>query len=194
MSGRESLIDHYVTEVVKVFGKYRVNMKQFTNCGVQYIQKDNGDIVLDQDVFIGARRPIMTSERTGAPAEQKGPNNFADMFVSLRGALAYTTLNQAWIQVYIAAPQRVQKPANLYVRRLNAVKRKLQRRAQKTVFLSMRCAGEIDLHTDSGYRGMRQVDDVKGYGMRGICLLRRGVKRDQTRQYIHLTASASRTG
>ena len=49
----------------------------------------------------------------------------------------------------------------LDVRRLNAVTRKLQRMPQKTVFPSMRCPGEVVLHTDSGYRRMEQIDDVK---------------------------------
>ena len=47
MSGRESLIDHYVKEVEKVSGKCKLNKRQFTNCGVQYTHKDNGDIALD---------------------------------------------------------------------------------------------------------------------------------------------------
>ena len=101
---------------------------------------------------------------------------------------AYTTLTQAWIQVYIVALQRVQTPTNLDVRRLNAVTRKLQKTLQKTVFPSMTCAGEVDLHTDSGYRRMELVDDVKGYGMRGLCLLRRGMKRDKSRA-VHLLDS-----
>ena len=73
--------------------------------------------------------------------------------------------------MYTVALQRVQTPTNLDVRRLNAVARKLQRMLQKTVFPFMRCAGEVDLHTDSGYRRMEQIDDFKGYGMRGLCLL-----------------------
>ena len=95
MSGRESLIDHYVSKVEKVFGKRKLNKRQVTNCGVQYTQKDNGDIALDQDVYVGTVRPIMISELTGAPAEHEATKNVADMFVSLRGALAYTTLTQA---------------------------------------------------------------------------------------------------
>ena len=32
VSGRESLIDHYVSEVEKVFGKCKLNKRRFTNC------------------------------------------------------------------------------------------------------------------------------------------------------------------
>ena len=153
---------------------------------------DNGDVVLDQDGYIATLRPIMTPELTGTPPEHEATKNVADMFVSLRGALAYTTLTQAWIQVYIVALQRVQVPTNLDVRRLNAVTRKLQRMPKKTVFPFMKCTGEADLHTDSGYRRMEQVEDVKGYGMRGLCLLRRGVKRDKS-PAIHLLDSICRS-
>ena len=105
MEGLEQEIDRYVKEVEKVFGKCKLNKRQFTNCGVQYTQKDCGDIVLDQDSYIATLRPIVTSELTGAPAEHEATKNVADMFIGLRGALAYTTLTQAWIQVYIVALQ-----------------------------------------------------------------------------------------
>ena len=39
----------------------------------------------------------------------------------------------------------------------------------------MKCIGHLDIHTDSGYRRIESADDVKGYGMRGLCTLRRGV-------------------
>eukprot|EP00974_Lingulodinium_polyedra_P088915 8618765-Lingulodinium_polyedra.AAC.1 len=59
----------------------------------------------------------------------------ADQFASLRGALAYTTLTQAWIQV-----------------RLNSVARKLQKSPQKLIYPAMKCNGTVDIHSDSGYR------------------------------------------
>eukprot|EP00973_Karenia_brevis_P083956 11649491-Karenia_brevis.AAC.1 len=39
----------------------------------------------------------------------------------------------------------------------------------------MKCQQCMDIHTDIGYRRADNADDVKGYGMRGMCLLRRGV-------------------
>ena len=39
---------------------------------------------------------------------------------------------------------------------------------------------------------MEQVDDVKGYGMRGLCLLRRGEKRDKS-PAVHLLDSICRS-
>ena len=42
-----------------------------------------------------------------ACAEKDATKAVTDLFVSLRGALAYTTLTQAWMQVYIVALQRI---------------------------------------------------------------------------------------
>jgi hypothetical protein len=121
MTGTEPQIDHYVDEVEKVFGKCKLNKRQFTNCGVRYTLQDNHDVVSDQDEYIKTLRPIVSPELTGAAAEKEATKTVADPFVSLRGAAAYTTLAQAWIQVYIVALQRVQVPTNLDVRRLNAI-------------------------------------------------------------------------
>jgi hypothetical protein len=110
------------------------------------------------------------------------------MFADLRGALAYTMVTQAWIQVYVEALQRVHDPTNLDVRRLNAVTRKLQQKPGKLIFKAMTCIKECDIHTDSGYRRMTEVEDVKGYGMRGLCLLRRGIGPDK-KQIVHLLES-----
>ena len=83
--------------------------------------------------------------------------------------------------MYIVALQRVQKPTNLEVRRLNAVVRKMQKEPQKLIFQAMKCLSQIDIHTDSGYRRLDSAEDIKGYGMRGLCLFRRGKRFQQDR-------------
>ena len=193
MAGTEASIDEYTAQVEKVFGKCKLNKRQFTNCGVQYTLLANGDIQMDQDEYIKTLRPIMHSELTGAKAESPTTKTVSELFVSLRGALAYTTLTQAWIQVYVVSMQRVQWPTNLEVRRLNAVTRKLQAKPQKLLYPAMKCSGTTDLHTDSGYRRMVEVEDVKGYGMRGLCLLRRGIRRYGVEAVIHLLDSICRS-
>ena len=157
---------------------------------------DNHDVELEQDEYIKTLNPIFSSELTGAAGEKEATKLVADLFVSLRGALAYTTLTQAWIQVFIVALQRISQPTNLDVRRLNAVTRVLQRAPKKLIFVAMKCAGFVDLHTDSGYRRVESADDVKGYGMRGLCLLRRGERLNKagTLQYVvHLLESMCRS-
>eukprot|EP00959_Pyramimonas_sp_CCMP1952_P422872 8858121-Pyramimonas_sp.AAC.1 len=48
--------------------------------------------------------------------------------------------------------------------------------------------GEVDLHSDSGYRRLSgdADDDVKGYGLRGANLLRRG-NASSGKLVVHLT-------
>eukprot|EP00959_Pyramimonas_sp_CCMP1952_P172902 3613125-Pyramimonas_sp.AAC.1 len=100
----------------------------------------------------------------------------AYMIVSPRGALAYALIAQAWLMVYVVSLQRVQEPTNIQGRRLNAITRKLQACPNKTVYQAMDPTGEVDLHSDSGYRCLSgdADDDVKCNGFRGANLLRRG--------------------
>ena len=191
MAGTEANIDGYAAEVEKVFGKCKLDKNQFTNCGVRYTLNSQHDVVMDQDEYIKTMRPIVSAELTGAGADDPATKTVTDMFVSLRGALAYTTLTQAWIQCFIVALQRIQQPTNAEVRRLNAVTRKLQQSPKKLIFPHMTCRGNLDIHTDSGYRRITEVEDIKGMGMRGCCLLRRGESKEgsTTREVIHLLES-----
>ncbi len=138
MAGKEQKIDDYVKRVEQVFGKCKLNKHTFTNCGIRYLKDKDGSVIMDQDDYIKTLRPIVHPELTGAAADAKVTKHIADMFVSLRGALAYATLTQAWIQVYVVALQRVQEPTNLDVRRLNAATRKLQSAPKKMVFPAMK--------------------------------------------------------
>ena len=189
MGGKEPMIDGYTEVVEKVFGKCKLNKHQFTNCGVQYTMDKDHNVIMDQDDYIKTLRPIVSTELTGASAEALATKTVADQFVSLRGALAYTTLTQAWIQVYIVALQRVQEPTNLDVRRLNAITRKLQKDPQKLIFVGMKCSDTVDIHTDSGYRRMDTTEDVKGYGIRGCVVLRKGLKFKTNEPAVHLLDS-----
>jgi len=188
MTGDEGHVDHYITDVEKVFGKCKVTKHQFTNCGVRYTKRKHGDVAMDQDEYIKTLRPIVSHELTGKPPAETATKLVCDQFVSLRGAVAYTVLTQDWIKVYVVSLQRVQTPTNLDVRRLNAVTRKLQREPKTVVFPAMKCLEKCDLHTDSGYRRMtgEADDDVKGYGIRGLNVIRRGMRDDGSGETCHL--------
>ena len=95
MTGTDKCIDSYVTAVEQVFGKCKVHKHQFTNCDVRHTKNSNGDVILDQDEYIKTLRPIVSSELTGAPPQDKATRSVANSFVSLRGAIAYTVLTQA---------------------------------------------------------------------------------------------------
>jgi hypothetical protein len=176
MAGTEAEIDKYKKEVDQVFGSTEIHKHEYTNCGVRSVMDKDHNVTLDQHEYIKTMRPIVSPELTGSAAEKDSTKSVSDMFVSLRGAIAYTLLTQAWIQVYVVALQRVQQPTNLDVRRLNAVTRKLQKDPQKLKFTAMHCSGHLDIHTDSGYRRITEAGDIRGYGMRGLCSLRKGVK------------------
>jgi len=175
MTGTEEEVERYTHQIEKIFGKCKLNKHQFTNCGVQYTKMENGDVVLDQDAYIKTLRPIVHPELTGKDPDALATKTIADMYVSLRGALAYTTLTQCCFQVFIVAQQRVQEPTNLDVRRLNAITRKVQQSPKKLVYVAMKPNGKIDLHSDSAYKRIEKADDEQqGYGMRGLCVCRCG--------------------
>ena len=66
-----------------------------------------GNGTLDQYEYIKHLRPIQHHELTGAEAETKAAKLVADLFVSLRGALAYALSTQIWLMVYVVSLQRV---------------------------------------------------------------------------------------
>eukprot|EP00959_Pyramimonas_sp_CCMP1952_P426872 8940312-Pyramimonas_sp.AAC.1 len=74
-----------------------------------------------------------------------------DMFVSLRGEVAYALITQLRLMVDVLSPQRVQKPTDMQVRRLNAITRKLQACPDQIDYQAMTSTGEVDLRSDSGY-------------------------------------------
>ena len=134
ITGSDGNIARYLKTVENIFGKCKISYNSFTNCGIRYNKNNHGDVEMDQDEYIATLRPVQSAELTGAPPDQLATKIVSDMFVSLRGALAYAVITQAWILVYVVALQRVQTPTNLEVRRLNAVTRKLQREPKKLIF------------------------------------------------------------
>ena len=86
-----------------MFGECKVNKNTDNNCGIQYCKLTNGDVQMHPDEYIETLRPTISSELTCAPKETNSTANMSNQFGSLRGALAYTLLTQAWIQVYVLA-------------------------------------------------------------------------------------------
>ena len=89
MTGTDAGIDKYVGCVESTFGACKLNKHTYTNCAVRYTKTGDGDVTLDQDEYVKQLRPIHHHDLTGAVAEEKATKPVADMFVSLRGALAY---------------------------------------------------------------------------------------------------------
>eukprot|EP00959_Pyramimonas_sp_CCMP1952_P116367 2432505-Pyramimonas_sp.AAC.1 len=162
--------------VEDTFGTRKLNNHTCTTCVVIYTKDEDGNATLGQDEYIKQLRGIHRPELTGADADAQAFNLVADMFVSLRGALAYVLIAQVWLVVHVASLQRVHEPTNIQVRRLGAITRKLQACPNKIVYQAMTPTGDGDLHSGSGYRRLSgdADDDVKCYGIRGASLLRRG--------------------
>ena len=76
------------------FGACQLNKHTYTNCAVRYVKTEDGSVTLDQDEYIKQLRPIIHPELTGADAESKATKIVSEMFVSLRGALAYALITQ----------------------------------------------------------------------------------------------------
>eukprot|EP00959_Pyramimonas_sp_CCMP1952_P447797 9376645-Pyramimonas_sp.AAC.1 len=137
----EDTVDKYVKCVADTFGKCKLNKHTSTNCAVIYTKDEGGNVTLDQDEYIKQLRPIQHRELTGAGADAQAAKTVADMFVSLRGALAYALIAQAWLMVFVVCLQRVQEPTNIQVRRLSAIARKLQACPKKIVYQAMTPCG-----------------------------------------------------
>ena len=107
MAGTDSSINDYVKKVESVFGACKLNKQSYTNCAIRYTKTQDGDVIMDQDDYIKQLRPISHPDLTGADPDHKASNIVSDMFVSLRGALAYSVLTQFWIMVYVVPLQRI---------------------------------------------------------------------------------------
>eukprot|EP00959_Pyramimonas_sp_CCMP1952_P440698 9226494-Pyramimonas_sp.AAC.1 len=83
---------------------------------------------------------------------------------------------EVWLMVYVVSLQGVQGPTDIQVRRLNAITREPQACPRKTVYQATTPTGQVDLHSDSGYRRLsgHADDEVEGHGIRGASLLLRG--------------------
>eukprot|EP00959_Pyramimonas_sp_CCMP1952_P402105 8426051-Pyramimonas_sp.AAC.1 len=67
--------------------------------------------------------------------------------------------------VYVTSLHRAQEPSNIQVRRLNAITRKLQACPKKSVDQAMNPTGEVDLHSDSGYRRLSDTPTTTSKAM-----------------------------
>eukprot|EP00959_Pyramimonas_sp_CCMP1952_P222810 4658018-Pyramimonas_sp.AAC.1 len=76
---------------------------------------EDGNVTLDQDEYMKQLHPIQHAELTGADADAQATKMVADMFVSLRGALACALFTQIWLMVYVVSLQRVQEPTDIQV-------------------------------------------------------------------------------
>eukprot|EP00959_Pyramimonas_sp_CCMP1952_P242450 5067723-Pyramimonas_sp.AAC.1 len=94
MAATEDTIDKCVKFVEEIFGKCKLNKHTCTNCAVRYTKDVDGNVSLDQDEYIQQLRPIRRPELTGEDAGAKASKVVADVFASLRVALAHALITQ----------------------------------------------------------------------------------------------------
>ena len=92
----------------------------------------DGTVTMDQDEYIAAFKPISPKYYQHLKAKDECPERLKDLkalYWSLVGAVAYVSMTQAWVLVYIVALQRkTHSPQVVHVKRLNNLCKELQRR------------------------------------------------------------------
>ena len=95
------------------FGALSWQEKEFTSVGVHHKQHPNGDVELDQDVYIAQLTPITGPDLLGKPPEELANDALKFSYASLSGGLAYALLTQHWVSVYVVALQLETSRAHL---------------------------------------------------------------------------------
>jgi hypothetical protein len=151
-TGRQNDIDRLVKLLEATFGKMTLQFDKFTNCGMTHERDKSGNIVMHQDEYIQAFKPIHPKHYQGYDIDGPCSEHQQALFMSLLGAVAYTSLTQVWILVYIVALQRKNKQASVSdLKRLNALTRELMRNPQKLYYRCMTPTQILEVYSDSAY-------------------------------------------
>eukprot|EP00959_Pyramimonas_sp_CCMP1952_P282984 5915090-Pyramimonas_sp.AAC.1 len=87
----------------KTFGQCKLNKNTYTKFAVIYTKDEGGSVTSGQDECTNQLRPKQHHELTGADADTQASKMLADMFVSLRSALAHALITQVWLMVYVVS-------------------------------------------------------------------------------------------
>jgi len=135
------------------------------------------DITLDQSHYVQTLRSISHPQLSSGQPEDLADTSLHKLYMSLLGAVAYTSHTRADVCVFVCALQRhLAKPKVEHVKKLNRLLRWLQRHPRKLVFKS--CSQQpMHLRVVSDAAFKRETDD--GYALRGAFFLRTaGVSKD----------------
>ena len=100
------VIKQTLDKLQEVFGTLKEEWYNFTNTGVCHTWQPDGSMVMDQDAYIQTVKPIKSPLLKRTPHDNKLDRELHGAFWSLLGVIAYTTVTQAWIAVYVQALQR----------------------------------------------------------------------------------------
>ena len=167
-AGEPAVVKRIMAKIEQVFGKLRIIEKSFTNCGIRHSQHEDGSISLDQNQYLDTLKPIIHDDLRGQPAEKPVTDALKSLYMSLLGAIAYTTLTRMDIAIYVAGLQRATHVATmLHVRKLNILVRWAQRNPQGLVYRKLKPPLEVLGISDSSFK--REQED--GLAMRGLVIL-----------------------
>ena len=190
ITGEEAEVQRLIAAIEHVSGKMDRNDTDFTCVGIHHVRSRDGTIILDQNEYISAMKPIVHPDLVGKPADEACTETITRLYWSLLGAVAYTLLTQHWIAVYVISLQRhTHAPTYSHVRKLNSVLKVLQRRKATITFPGMTCCKQILAFSDASFC---KESDTKGYGMRGSAFLRTGTN-SQGDHVCHLIEAQSQS-
>ena len=101
IAGEPVEVEKFMKEIEKHFGKLTVNQNKFMNCGINHERDNSGTISMDQNEYISAFIPINPKHYQHLKPTDQCPPTLQALYWSLLGAVAYTSLTQAWVAVYI---------------------------------------------------------------------------------------------
>ena len=171
-AGEKVEVDKLIKILEAPFGKLTLQQNKFTNCGMTHERFPDGSIDMHQNEYIAAFKPIHPKYYQGYSPDAPCNEHQQALYMSLLGAVAYTSLTQPWILVYITALQRKNKQASISdIKKLNALTRELMRRPQKLHYCFMKEDKTLDVYSDSAFS--REGDSA--HSLKGMLCLRKGL-------------------
>jgi len=147
------------------FGKLKAPTNNVTNCGVRHQQDPTTKVVtLDQEEYIEALKAVHSEDLHNA-ADTPLTHAGWTIYLSVLGAVAFTTLTRHDVAVYVAALQRAaHKATTIHLKRLNALVRWMKRNPRRVVFPQMGEPTKLMAVSDSSFK---KVDEEYCHSMRG---------------------------
>ena len=170
-TGNRAEVLAILAEIQKVFGELKIIWNDFTNCGVHNFQDPiTKEITLDQTAYLSALKAIVHSAIQSMKSDEFAPPDLHELYRSLLGAVAFTSLTRIDAVVFICALQRwSHQPQIIHVKRLNALLRWMQACPKKLKYSRMASGiGHLRGIGDAAFK----KEEEKGFSLRGAVFVR----------------------
>ena len=161
----------------KTLDQLKIVWNSFTNCGVRHIQDTKTkEVVLGQVEYVKKIKTIThPSMRTSATNAEAG-HELHQLYMSLLGAIAYTTMTRPDAIVCVCALQRFNhEPTIINDKSLNALTRWLQHHPRGLRYRRLSAQsgrGEMQYHLRMSSDAAFKKEEEKGHSMRGACYIK----------------------